>query len=984
MRAGYCTLYIYLLISFACTAAAQQHVFQSYNYNDGMAANSIRQIYQDSKGFIWMATWDGLCKYDGYRFTNYTTSNGLSHNLVNDIYEAPGNKMYIACNNGSIDYITDDEIIQHTPSRNIIINRFIHTKKGNLYAVSDRNGIFNFTNGTLVKPPQSQPHLTYYDLVEMNDSLLIAVSDSSLRILTTDLGLFAEWKKVPITFAECKIVKDSRNRIWMGYDGGLKLIAEKQTRGKPLVFDPLPAPFDLPLLRGTAILDILEDDKHTIWVATTNGLAKLNDDGTSQVFTEKNGLPSANISCLFQDREKNIWIGTPLGLVRLITTTDISIYTTENGLLSNQLGFVCLTPEGKMLTNSANGLNNIDPLNGKVGPSFISSTFFHGYGGNAQRRLLLNQYTITAWNDKTSSTSAPVYVNEDHSTIGFAVEDKSGRFFLGSYDLLSMYEHHTKIQLKKYNSYINGILYDKNGNLWVGSLNDGLYCYRFDSLTPAGANSLVLQKHFLPDKQIRCLFEDSKGSIWAGTRYDGLYRVSADTSAQPFQFEKANGLSSNWIRGVTEDQQGNIWVAFYLGIDKLVSDGAGYRVFNFSRINNFFANVNGITTDNTNTVWLATAMGLVSIKDGNMEKMAPLPVYIRSVTFADTAFKVNELQASAYRSLHYKHNQVQFEFSATGFINEKQVLYSYRLLGDNNTGWNSPSAVHTVSYASLQPGTYRFEVRMQGWNGEWGPVSSFSFTIKHPFWQTWWFKTLAALLLAAICFGVIRKRIAGIRQQASMKNKINETEMMALRAQMNPHFIFNCLNAIDNLIQTNQKEKATTYLARFARLIRAILESSKNNVVPFQKDLESLQLYLQMEEFRCNNKFSYVLTVDPELMQSDYKVPPLIVQPFVENAIHHGLLNKQSPDKRLTITIQLRDDYICYTITDNGVGRMQAQKIREFNKPEHISYGISITRERIGLYNQHSATEDITITDLQTGGEPSGTTVEIKLKAVIN
>ena len=218
----------------------------------------------------------------------------------------------------------------------------------------------------------------------------------------------------------------------------------------------------------------------------------------------------------------------------------------------------------------------------------------------------------------------------------------------------------------------------------------------------------------------------------------------------------------------------------------------------------------------------------------------------------------------------------------------------------------------------------------------------------------------------------------------SINEQLLKAKLEALRSQMNPHFIFNSLNAIDNLIQTNQKEKATTYLARFAKLIRNVLDSSKNDVVAFQKDYESLQLYLQLEQFRCNNKFTYELVAEDELLQSDYKVPPLIVQPFVENAIHHGLLNKENGDKKLTVSVTLENDFIKYTVNDNGVGRTKAQQIKDINKPGHQSYGINITKERIHLYNQNGEPNEIDITDLFENNEPCGTRVEIKLKIFEN
>ena len=237
------------------------------------------------------------------------------------------------------------------------------------------------------------------------------------------------------------------------------------------------------------------------------------------------------------------------------------------------------------------------------------------------------------------------------------------------------------------------------------------------------------------------------------------------------------------------------------------------------------------------------------------------------------------------------------------------------------------------------------------------------------------------VLLLLFSFLVVRnillkrknEKLRNEQAQLALKRKALELEMQALRAQMNPHFIFNCLSAIDNLIQTNQPDKATSCLSSFAKLIRSVLDSSKNNVVPFQKDFETLQLYLQMEQFRCNNKFNYQLHADPELLNGDYKIPPLIIQPFIENAIHHGLLNKQDNNRQLQVEAQLKDEHIIYSIIDNGIGRKKAAILKGLNRPGQQSYGIDITRERIQLHNKNDLTQNLFITDLEQEGIAAGT-----------
>ena len=242
---------------------------------------------------------------------------------------------------------------------------------------------------------------------------------------------------------------------------------------------------------------------------------------------------------------------------------------------------------------------------------------------------------------------------------------------------------------------------------------------------------------------------------------------------------------------------------------------------------------------------------------------------------------------------------------------------------------------------------------------------------------------LAILFSIVIGSNLILKRknekLRNEQEQTALKQKTLELEMQALRAQMNPHFIFNCLSAIDNLIQTNQPDKATTCLSRFARLVRGVLDSSKNNLVPFEKDFETMKLYLEMEKFRCNNKFNYDLQADEELLHGDFKVPPLIIQPFIENAIHHGLLNKLDGNRQLMVNARLEDEHIIYSITDNGIGRKKADAIKQMNKPEQQSYGLEITRERIQLHNRDERATDLVISDLEEAGMPAGTKAVVRI-----
>ncbi len=210
----------------------------------------------------------------------------------------------------------------------------------------------------------------------------------------------------------------------------------------------------------------------------------------------------------------------------------------------------------------------------------------------------------------------------------------------------------------------------------------------------------------------------------------------------------------------------------------------------------------------------------------------------------------------------------------------------------------------------------------------------------------------------------------------SMNEQLSKAKLEALQSQMNPHFIFNCINSIDALIQSNDKYHATVYLNKFAKLLRNILDSSKQDTVTLAKDLDTLQLYIELEQLRHENKFTATINADDELLQDDYKVPPLIIQPFVENAILHGIRYRKGNHGQLTVSVIKQGDYLLYTIEDNGVGRNTTTNTVDKGK---VSYGIDMSNDRVKLFNNEE-NASVQITDLSVNDKPAGTKVEVLLK----
>jgi hypothetical protein len=237
-----------------------------------------------------------------------------------------------------------------------------------------------------------------------------------------------------------------------------------------------------------------------------------------------------------------------------------------------------------------------------------------------------------------------------------------------------------------------------------------------------------------------------------------------------------------------------------------------------------------------------------------------------------------------------------------------------------------------------------------------------------------------SLLLAFLIYKSIRSK--KLKEELAYKQKIAETEMQALRAQMNPHFFFNSLNSIENFIMQNERKLASDYLNKFARFIRSVLDSSSQELIEINKDLESLQLYIDLEQLRYNYKFTYFCDVDPVLLSGEYHVPSLLVQPFLENAIIHGIGPSDRNDLKIVLKISLSGSLIRYMIEDNGIGREQSRAYKDLNKPFYKSVGMEITRERINIFNQDpTTTNSVQITDLYDSQQrPAGTRVEFALK----
>jgi LytS/YehU family sensor histidine kinase len=296
------------------------------------------------------------------------------------------------------------------------------------------------------------------------------------------------------------------------------------------------------------------------------------------------------------------------------------------------------------------------------------------------------------------------------------------------------------------------------------------------------------------------------------------------------------------------------------------------------------------------------------------------------------------------------------------FTDPEDNRYSYRIIDDADSTWHDLNTQSTIGLNNLAAGTYNIEVKLSSVNNRWPEqTKNLSIVIVPPFWKTKWFIAGAVVLLFGLFYLFYRYRINQVRKKAELDKIMAQTEMKALHAQMNPHFIFNCLNSIREMILNNENKQASHYLNKFAQLIRITLNQSSKPFVSLQNTIDYLQRYIEMEKIRATN-FTHSIEVDDSLNQEDILLPPMLIQPFIENSIWHGV---NSPDQPMKIDIRFKKEHqqLLCTIEDDGIGIERSLKLKE-EQLGHNSVGIDNIKQRIKVLNEkYNLQSSVTIED---------------------
>lgn len=1011
------------VVSCPVSSPAGQHLFfRNLNKEDGLPSGIVRYCLQDFHGYVWIATDNGLVRYDGSEMKLFQyvpgeealmensvhvlcqskdsllwigTKNGLAiYDPVNDhflniksstgepshfpgdwllsFYEDEQYKMWIGTDNGLVCSNPRGEAFMHFP---------LHKND----IPMDRENLFRWVNA--IAPSPQNPHQLY--LATRGGLLLF---DTEKLIVIRDFE-----SKVGHNYRCSALLVENDSSVWTGEWGtGLKHF--NPLSGIWTIYNPI----NEPLLNISYILPKTDTQ---LYVTTAGmGLGVFNTENHRFSFHRSD---SANTLSLPSD----ILQGNLLAL-------DESLYVTSGKGLSIS------NPEYRsFLTGS------IPFPHGQV-HTFLEDTSRHLlYVGCGNATGIFCQNLV---NRKWTRITV-IYNNENPVHFTSLLMDRQGVLWAGTSRGLFRQEENGWTEILP-ELFIESLMEDSRGNIWGGTLFSGVF--RIDGSSMEATLFEPDQERpgsILKSQEYKALCEDRDGNIWIGC-YDGV--TVFDPATQLFDNSINDSLHLRDIRksvvwGIASDLQGRIYLSVddegLVRISREQTKGFTVKLYHLHHgLNdlNIFDMQRGpdgklwiinegvtcfdpseetfsvIDTRNGlhgNKNWLDDLYigpsGTLYLTLGNrfeFQEIKNIDLSCKISNLLIEGLEVNGLKTNILKNGQnvFKAHQrnIMVHFKAICFDDVDQVKYRYKLSGvDEEWRLNGQSA--SVRFSNLEPGKYKFVVQAAHRGIWYGRDAVLTFTIIPPFYARWWFVGLVALSAGFLLFLIYKVRTRQLLREQKLKSgfekQLADLEMQALRAQMNPHFIFNSLNSINNFILKNETEAASDFLVKFSRLVRQVLNNSKHMMVSLNDELHALGLYIELEQLRFEHKFTFKLVVEDELDKDEVKVPPLLVQPYIENAIWHGMMHKDGPGE-VSLKIFRSDDRLHFIITDDGIGREKAAGYKSQYNEKRKSVGLSITKNRIELLNSlYGITATSKITDLyDEKHEPCGTRVEISIPVI--
>ena len=951
---------------------SQNPYFQNHTVEDGLAGDIVYRVFQDREGYIWFATETGVSRYDGSKYVNYTAENGLSANEILKIFEDSKGRVWFLTYSGRPSYFLGGKFFNvHNDSlvKNLCFGSLFTTmmedRAGNLWLASNSAGIVKVDQNNKVTQVNKNYRSANGLWEDRKGTIMTTIGNSLVDVAgktTRKRNYQIQESVLPLGLNDGSVLIATDKGI-VHYDGSKEklIIGNNQN-----------------LIEGN-ITNMVMDTDSNLWFCTDNGAVIFEWQGMRWNKTA-DYLKGKIVTAVLQDHENNYWFSTLGHGVFFIPSRDVISYTVDEGLADKTVYSIAEDRKGNIWMGMDNHLFSIlkdnqlingrvrskDPIIRKRTTNIMmhsdGSVWLAGDGG---------VFRINEGDTAVISSGVCKFLLEGQNNNVWI----STVFGVVSYDTKNaaiIKDNQRLDELKKLcinKDRTHAMCFDASNNLLLGT-NDGLKIFDGDTVLRYPYD------HPLLKERITSIQLSSDGAIWFGTSGMGIGVLKDDSL---IYLTTRDGLSSNICNSLYIDEDDHAWVATNKGLNKItISLTSSMEVKKFTRSDGLVSNSIKAVYKHGDTVWVATAKGFSYFAESHMNRRKPPPIV--KITKFMVSDNDNVIINSDNRYPH-SFNNISIEYAGISYCSQGDIKYKYRLAGADSSWKYTRSTI--VEYPSLPYGDHQFTVNAANYDGLWSKEpKQINFTIEKPFWLRWWFLLLEAiglsLLISTVIYYIIVRANLKEQRRISFKMKLAEAEQQALRAQINPHFIFNSLNTIQRFIIKNEKETAYVYLEKFGSLIRKILKNSTEEVIPIQEELETLELYLELEKKRFEDEFDYAFNIDPQIEVNNVKIPTMLLQPLVENSIKHGIMPGNTKGK-IVVDVKKEEAVIICSVRDNGIGRAKAAKLNKSKFKDRKSLGLTITKNRIQLLKQNKQDEyDMIITDLKSdSGESAGTLVEI-------
>jgi outer membrane protein assembly factor BamB len=956
-------LWMLLCPLFIC---GQEYSYTHYESKDGLAGSTVYCMTQDKEGFLWFATETGVSRFDGTHFRNYTREDGLPDNDVIQLFADSKGRVWMAPFKKSVCYYykgkiynsDNDPQLKKLNIQNTIIG-FAEDNEGTIFLQDFVNIIHSIkVNGDVspILPIDGKPLGNVMLIAGRKAGGLWAVINEKLYIFSN--GRFTCWKALqtkgfPFHFNYTSFKDETF--MWLIAPYSVNTISMKENKI-----------FHHPYIMDASFIDgMVIDDRH-IACCTRNGalVYDLNYEDSVQHY-----LPGIPVSSVFKDSEGNWWFSTfGKGVYRLNSAVVLNARLSgSSGKQQDFQVFSFLPYKGWVLAASAMSvIYKLNPQTGKLegqAANHPRSHYTHLIAGD--NRVIMG---TSGWVSKLSAD-----LNDTIKLIPF-VTTKG----------MCTYKNEILIATDKYVLVLDPVafkirdtllqerttcVFSNNDAVYIGGLN-GLYrIYPDKTVVNLGATLRELQN------RIAAVCEDANHVIWVATAGEGL--VGWRNGKLIKRITQNNGLTSNICRTLFY-ANGKLWVGTDKGLNKVHVLQPGFPVEKYTTSDGLSSDIINAVYVNEKKVFVGTPEGLTFFDEDKITSQSRCDLRIIDVTVGDKIFHPADLPVI----IPHEKNNLRFSYAGISFKSNGDIRYRYRLLGLDST-WKETRETF-LSYPILPSGEYELQLQAINKFDVHSQVLTAGFTIEKLLYEKTWFRLLIGLLFLAatgtFIWFISRRIRKREREKTDFIKRISELEQLSRKAQMNPHFIFNSLNSIQQYVMDADVAGANRFISGFSRLIRQTLDFSSKPEITMEEELNYLTNYLEIEKTRLENAFSYSVAIDKAVDPAEYYIPPMILQPFVENSVRHGLRFRKDKAGVVLIIVKQEGDHLICILEDNGVGRKAAMHYKSISPINYQSKGLSLTADRIAMFNkEHEQKITMLIEDLEDElSNPLGTRVTIR------